>query len=154
MTGTARRDFVPKEWHQYWSERLMGAACKKRPDLPWTGHGDNDGKELDPSPAEIDAMHDVCLSCPVLLGCADYALDRQLPAHGGMYASIWIPWRPANGATEPSKRTKGWIEAREKIRRLRRVVTEQTIEALYAMPPSFARPRRSRSLRSSSGGRA
>lgn len=34
-------------------------------------------------------MQSICAECPVLAGCATFALTS---ADGGLYAGIWLPW--------------------------------------------------------------
>lgn len=146
MSRNHGSNFAPKGWQEYWAHRLIGALCRPRPDLPWTGRENPEtGKEEPPSRAELAAMRDLCNSCPVMITCADYALDKHLPAQGGMYATVWIPWQPANGATAPSNRTKGWLDARAKLRWLRAYWTEQTLQGIFAMAPREpVRPRNAR----------
>lgn len=64
---------------------MVKAKCSGRLDLPWIA-------DRCPVPADLTAMHQVCMSqCPVLRECAQYAL-RASGAVGGFYAGVWLPW--------------------------------------------------------------
>lgn len=109
--GYATTRSAPKGWHEMWAQRLMGALCRDLPGFAWTA-------DDRPDEAEMSLMRQTCCGCPVRLECTAYALDDRLPAQGGMYAGVWIPWQPANGATEASTRTAGWRAARDRLRKL------------------------------------
>lgn len=96
------------KWYSQWSPRLEGALCRDRPDLPWT-------PDEAPEVTEFLAMRDVCLNCPVRIACANCALDRKVPAQGGMYAGVWLPWRTYNG--RPGRGTSPWHVACNMLRR-------------------------------------
>ena len=71
------------------TNRWAGAKCAGREDLPWTD---------DVAPTESDArlMSEVCAQCPVLAGCANWALTKS---EGGFYAGIWLPWSRTTSET-------------------------------------------------------
>ena len=77
-------------------EWVTRAACGFHPTLPWTG-------DPTPTPAERQAMSDVCGDCPVMTSCAVYALTPAVV--GGFYAGVWLPW-PTGSRRETQERSR------------------------------------------------
>lgn len=108
---------LPKGWARSWDARLRGASCEGRHDLPWIVDGP-------PSRRRFEEMRELCFGCPVRLACAEYALDPQNPALGGMYAGIWVTWRGSHDIGQ----TGGYTAS---MRRLRARLAELQAESTY-----------------------
>lgn len=96
------------QWYRRWHALLDGAACKLSQELPWIGNSR-------PAAQEFMEMRVICHSCPCRAACASYALDPQVPALGGMYAGVWIPWKGegtnwAGARAELRHQLDKWIE--------------------------------------------
>ena len=55
---------------------MQHAACRQRPDLDWFDLHCN-----------AQACYAVCLTCPVVKRCLDYAVDNELTF--GMWGGVW-----------------------------------------------------------------
>lgn len=100
------------QWFQFRDRPTHNpAACSTRWDLPWID-------EARPSHSDIEAMRDVCASCPILVHCADHALhdNHGHGAAGGMYAGVWMPWASHPDRDARDKR----MHARAVLRRVMR----------------------------------
>ena len=74
----------------------------------WMGHGlcqqvDPDLWFPDTDPWQVQKAKAVCLDCPVMAECADYAITRYVPhgIWGGMTAEDRVKYRRRNGIKKP-----------------------------------------------------
>lgn len=102
MSGTIRirgNDPPPRRSTQWMSR----AACHA------TDAGDAWTPDHKPAPAVLQALRQVCESCPVISDCAQHALDQHI--HGGFYAGVWLPHRHDRDACDQARNTLHWKTA-------------------------------------------
>jgi hypothetical protein len=103
-----------KKWFEnyvddIWKRRSL---CNRRPELPWTA-------DFSPSVGERSVMAAICMTCPVLKDCADYAHNSHGGAgvEGGFYAGVYIPWKSETGGLSRENRAVR-ADSRTTLRRL------------------------------------
>lgn len=57
-------------------------------------------------------MSAICEACPVIIGCALFALG----AKGGFYAGVWLPWDKTTSPSLRDDRRAARAALRQKVR--------------------------------------